>query len=52
VLNRFGTEDESWVHHYQPESERASVQLKHPSPPSTEKVMVTPSAEKIIFTAF
>jgi outer membrane lipoprotein-sorting protein len=26
VLNRIVTGDESWVHHYQPESKRASIQ--------------------------
>jgi hypothetical protein len=28
LLNRIVTGDESWVHHYQPESKRASMQLK------------------------
>jgi hypothetical protein len=32
------TGDESWVHHYQPESKRASMQWKHPSSPSTKKL--------------
>jgi hypothetical protein len=36
------------MHHYQPESRRASVQWKHPSPPSTKKFNVTPSAGKDI----
>jgi hypothetical protein len=30
MLNRIVTGDESWVHHYQPELERASMQWKHP----------------------
>jgi hypothetical protein len=25
------TGDESWVHHYQPETKRASMQRKHPA---------------------
>jgi hypothetical protein len=29
MLNRIVTGDESWVHHYQPESKHASMQLKH-----------------------
>jgi hypothetical protein len=33
VLNGIVIGDESWVHHYQPESKRASVQWKHPSSP-------------------
>jgi histone-lysine N-methyltransferase SETMAR len=36
MLNRIVTGDESWVHHYQPESKCASVQWKHPSSPSPE----------------
>jgi hypothetical protein len=31
MFNRIVTIDESWVHHYQPESKRASVRWKHPS---------------------
>jgi hypothetical protein len=34
MLNRIVTGDESWMHHYQPESKRASVQWKHPISPS------------------
>jgi hypothetical protein len=40
MFNRIVTGDESWVHHYQPESKRASVQWKHPSSPSTKKIEV------------
>jgi hypothetical protein len=39
MLNRIVTGDESWVHHYQPESKRASV---HPSSLSARKYKVTP----------
>jgi hypothetical protein len=53
TLNRIVTGDASWVHHYQPESKRASVQWKHPSSPrSTKKFKVTPSAGKIVLTVF
>jgi hypothetical protein len=52
ILNRIVTGDESWVHHYQPESERASVQWKHPSSPSTKTFEVTPSAGKVMLTIF
>jgi hypothetical protein len=41
VLNRIVTGDELWVHHYQPESKRASMQWKHTSSPSTEKFKFT-----------
>jgi hypothetical protein len=51
-LHRIVTGNESWVHHYQPESKRASVQWKHPSSPSTKKFKVTPSAGKVMLTVF
>jgi hypothetical protein len=35
IFSRIVTGDESWLHHYQPKSKRASVQWKHPSSPST-----------------
>jgi hypothetical protein len=44
------TEDESWVHHYQPESKRASMQWKHPS--SITKFKVMPSAGKVMLIVF
>jgi hypothetical protein len=54
MLNRIVTGDESWVHHYQPESKRALVQWKHPSSPSTKKFKVTstPSAGMVMLTVF
>jgi hypothetical protein len=36
MLNRTVSGDESWKRHYQPETERASVQWKHPSSPWTK----------------
>jgi histone-lysine N-methyltransferase SETMAR len=52
MLNRIITGDESWVHHYQPESKRASMQWKHPSSPCVQKFKVTPSAGKVMLTVF
>jgi histone-lysine N-methyltransferase SETMAR len=52
MLNRIAITDESWVHHYQPESKRASVKWKHPNSPSTKKFKVTPPAGKVILTVF
>jgi hypothetical protein len=52
MLNRIVGGDDSWVHHYQPESKRASVQWKHPSSPSTKKFKVKPSAGKVTLTVF
>jgi hypothetical protein len=52
MLNRNVTGDESWVHHYQPESKLASMQWKHPVSPSTKKSKVTSSAWKVMLTMF
>jgi hypothetical protein len=52
MLNRIITGDESWVHHYQPESKRASMHWKHSSSPSTKKFKVTPSAGKVRIIVF
>jgi hypothetical protein len=54
MLNRTVTWDESWVHHYQHNSKRASVQCKHPSSASAKmcKVMSMPSAGTFMFTVF
>jgi hypothetical protein len=52
MLNRIVTMDESWVHHYQPESKRASVQGKYPSSPSTKNFKVTTLAWKVMLTVF
>jgi hypothetical protein len=52
MLNRIGTGDEKWMHYYQPESKRASVQWKYPSSPSSKKFKVTPSAGKVVITVF
>jgi hypothetical protein len=45
MLNRIGTGDESWVHHYQPKLKPASVQWKHPSSASARKFNNTISWE-------
>jgi hypothetical protein len=52
MLNRIVTGDESWMHHYQPESKLASVQGKYPSSPSTKKFKVTPSTGTVMLTVF
>jgi hypothetical protein len=36
MFNRIVTCEDSWVHHYQPESKCAPVQWKHPSSPSAK----------------
>jgi hypothetical protein len=52
MLNRIVTGDESWVHHYQPESKCASMQWKHPNSSSTKTFKVMPPAGKIMLTMF
>jgi histone-lysine N-methyltransferase SETMAR len=52
MLNGTLTWMESWVHNYQPESKRASMQRKHLTSPSAKKCKVTPSAGKVILTVF
>jgi hypothetical protein len=52
LCNRTVTEDQSLVHHYQPESKRVSVQWKQPSSPSAKKFKVTPSARKVMLIVF
>jgi hypothetical protein len=52
MLNRIVTGDESWVHHYQPESKRASMQWKHRGSPSSKTFKVTPPAGKVVLTMF
>jgi hypothetical protein len=50
MLNRYVTGDESWVHHYQPETKHTSMQWEHPSSPSAKKFKVRPSAGKVVLS--
>jgi len=47
-LSRFITGDESWVHHYEPEMNGASMQWKHPASPAHKKFKMTPLAGKVM----
>ena len=51
-LNRIITGDETWVHHYEPETKRQSMQWKHTSSPSSKKFKSQPSAGKLRLTVF
>ena len=44
--------DETWVHHYQPETKEQSKQWKHPMSPTPKKAKVTPSAGKVMASVF
>lgn len=51
-LQRIVTGDETWVHHYTPETKRASMQWKHVTSPSPRKFRVQRSAGKVMATVF
>ncbi|GFS24221.1 histone-lysine N-methyltransferase SETMAR [Elysia marginata] len=46
------TGDESWVHHYDPESKMQSMQYRHKNSPSPKKFKVVASAQKVLLTIF
>ena len=52
MLERIVTGDETWVHHYQPETKQASRQWKHKELPTLTKLKVVPSASKVMATMF
>jgi histone-lysine N-methyltransferase SETMAR len=51
-LSRVITGDETWVHHYDPESKSESMQWKHPWSPPPRKFRTQASAGKIMATIF
>ncbi|GFR31057.1 histone-lysine N-methyltransferase SETMAR [Trichonephila clavata] len=51
-LIRIVTGDETWVHHFTPESKAASMEWKHPSSPVRKEFKTTPSAGKVLLTVF
>jgi hypothetical protein len=46
------TGDESWIHHFDPEEKRLSMQYRHTSSPRPKKFKTVPSADKILLTVF
>jgi len=42
--------DKSWVHHYDPENKRQSMEYRHPGSPSVKKFKTFPSAKKFTLT--
>jgi len=46
------TGDESWIHHFDPEEKRLSMQYRHTSSPRPKKFKTVPSAGKILLTVF
>ena len=51
-MRRIVTGDETWIHHYDPETKQQSMQWKHASSPSPHKFKVQASAGKIMCTVF
>lgn len=52
IINRLVTGDETWVHHYDPESKQESMQWHVKGSSHPKKFKVTPSAGKIMATIF
>jgi hypothetical protein len=52
ILRRIVTGDETWVHHYEPESKQESMQWHKKGTPPPKKLMVSPSARKIMAIVF
>ena len=44
--------DESWIHHFDPEEKRVSMQYRHTSSPRPKKFKTVQSAGKILLTVF
>ncbi|GFV50619.1 histone-lysine N-methyltransferase SETMAR [Trichonephila clavipes] len=51
-MKRIVTGDETWCHHYEPETKRDSMQWKHASSPPPKKFRAVMSAGKVLFTVF
>jgi hypothetical protein len=49
-LSRIVTGDETWAHHYEPETKRQSVEWHHPQSPRKKKFKMTTSAGKVMIT--
>ena len=51
-IDRVVTQDETWVHHFDPESNMQSMQLKHPGSSPPKKVEKVSSARKVMASVF
>lgn len=51
-LSRFVTMDETWVHHFDPETKQQSSQWKRPSSPTPKKFRAVASAGKVMASIF
>jgi hypothetical protein len=51
-LERIVTADETWLHHYKPESKAQSVAWKHPTSPVARKFKSQPSVGEVMVARF
>ena len=51
-LKKIITGDETWVHHYDPENKRQSMEYRHKESPQPKKFKTQASAGKIMLTVF
>ena len=51
-VERFLTQDECWVHHFEPETKMQSMQWKHSTSPAPKKAKVVSSAGKVMASVF
>jgi len=51
-LKNTATGAEFWVHHYDPENKRQSMEYRHPGSLSVKKFKTVPSAKKLMLTIF
>jgi len=51
-LTRFVTMDETWIHHFDPETKQQSMTWKRPSSPTPKKFKVASSAQKVMASVF
>ncbi|UYV72345.1 hypothetical protein LAZ67_9002716 [Cordylochernes scorpioides] len=51
-VNRFVTMDETWAHHFTPESKQQSMQWRHSGSPPPKKAKAVPSVGKVMLSVF
>ena len=51
-LSHLVTQDETWVHHFEPETKRQSLQWRHVTSPPPKTFKVVPSAKKVMASVF
>jgi histone-lysine N-methyltransferase SETMAR len=51
-LSTIVTDDETWIHHFEPETKRQAMEWHHTTSPRKKKFKAIPSANKIMATVF